>query len=171
VLTDSYGTELFARDGYMNTETLGQLLHDFPTDMTSINAFDQILAVDRNDLNALLGMASELRHDKLYLSSNQFYDRALKCGPELQQETLILAAEGFNDIELKDSKEAFKAFQKCLKKYPESPSKAVFMLGLGEAYALAGDQDKAKSELNSIIVQYPKTAVAEKARHALSEMQ
>jgi thioredoxin-related protein len=170
VFTDSYGTELFAKAGYVNAETLREVLNDFPTDMTAINSFDQVLAVDRNDLNALLGLASELRRHKLYLSSNQFYERALKCGPELREETLILAAEGFNDIELRDPKGAVRAFQRCLKKYPTSPSKPVFMLGLGQAYALAGEDEEARNELNSVITEYPNTAVADKARHALSEL-
>ena len=171
VLTDSYGTELLAKPGYLNADALDQLLHEFPTNMSHLNMFDQVLSVDRNDLNAVLGMATELRRNKLFTLSNHFFDRVLKLEMEPEQKAAILAMEGFNDVELTDSTGALKEFQKCLKEYPASSSKPMALLGLGQAYALAGERDKAASELNVVIAQYPKTGAADKARAALNALQ
>jgi thiol-disulfide isomerase/thioredoxin len=170
IFADSYGTELLRHSGYMNVELFLKLLDDFPKDIRQINALDQLVASDSGNLQALYAFAGELRHSGFYLLSNQYYDRALRLEEEPQQRALVLVAQGFNYIALKDPKDSRKIFEKCLKDFPSSPSKPVFLLGLGQAYALAGNRDKATSTLTEIIEQYPTSTVAQKARSILSEL-
>jgi tetratricopeptide (TPR) repeat protein len=138
--------------------------------MNRMNAFDQALTANRNDLNALYGFAEEARGSKLYRLSNATYDHVLKMEKSPQKKELVFAAQGLNYIALKDPKNAVLAFEKCLDANPGSSHKPLCMTGLGKAYAEAGNRDSARETLTAVIAQYPNTPDAEKAKQTLSEL-
>jgi thiol-disulfide isomerase/thioredoxin len=168
--TDSYGSELLRTFGVVKADAFSKILADFPADMTRINAFDRTLTVNRNDLQALYGFADEARRSKLYRLSNTTYDHVLKIERNPQKKELVFAAQGLNYIALKDSKNAVRAFEKCLDANPASSHKPLCMTGLGKAYAEAGNRDGARETLTAVIAQYPNTPDAEKAKQTLSEL-
>jgi len=173
LFTDSYGTELFRHEGILDAEEITELLKALPGDMARINRLHQVLAEDKGNFEALEGLGRELREAGLYLRSNQYYSRALKTDPakkEPRQREQILAAMGWNYIELRESKEAAKVFERCAKEFSNSESKPTFLLGLGQAYALADADDKARKFLNAVVSQYPNSDAARRAERILSEL-
>jgi tetratricopeptide (TPR) repeat protein len=171
IFTDSYGTELFRHSGYISAASLNMLLIALPADVTRINLFDRDLAQDKNNFDALNGMASELQQDALYRLSNAYWERALKLGETNQdagRRESILTAIALNSLKLEESEKALNLFKKCLKEFPSSPNRASLLLGLGQAYALLGEEDKAHDALQMVIEQYPQSEAAQTARKTLS---
>ena len=68
------------------------------------------------------------------------------------------------------SKEAVQVFERCLKEFPSSQNKPTFLLGLGQAYALADARDKARQPLALLVSQYPNTDAARKAAAILTKL-
>jgi thioredoxin-related protein len=173
VFTDSYGTEIFRHSAYIDADVLSLLLRALPVDVTEINSFDRELTKDKYSFDAMDGLATELRKDSLYRLSNEYYNRALRlkmAKRDPRGKELILEAVAFNDIKLQESGEAAKIFESCLKEFPSSPSTPMFLLGLGQAYALSGDDDEARSVLQAVIGQYPNSDLAQRAREGLDAL-
>jgi thiol-disulfide isomerase/thioredoxin len=171
VFTDSFGTELFRHAGYISAAALSPLLVALPVDVTRINQFDRKLVRDKSDVEALHGLASELQQDALYRLSNEYWQRALKLeevrrdGPERES---ILTAIALNDLKLEEGEEALNLFRRCLKEFPSSPNTPTLLLGVGRAYALQGEKDKAASAFHAVIDQYPQSEAAQTARQVLA---
>jgi thiol-disulfide isomerase/thioredoxin len=170
VFTDSYGSELLRTLGLVKPASFSRIVNDFPSDMSRINVFDQALTANRDDLTALYGFAEEARKDKLYSLSNTTYEHAAKLERDPSRKELALAAEGMNYIDLKNPQRAVSIFQQCLKEQPESSSKPLFLVGLGQAYAAAGQRDDARKTLAAVVQQYPDTALADKAKRTLDSL-
>jgi thiol-disulfide isomerase/thioredoxin len=168
--TDSYGSELLRTFGVVKAAAFEKILADFPADMTRINAFNQTLTANRNDLTALYGFADEARRGKLYGLSNATYDHVLKIDKTPQKRELVFAAQGLNYLASRDSKNAVRAFEKCLDANATGTNKPLCMTGLGKAYAQAGNRDSARETLTAVIAQYPNTPDAEKAKETLNEL-
>ena len=78
VFTDSFGGEIFRRTGFLDGRPLVELLHSLPTDMHEFNRLDQLLIENKNDFQALKGMGADLRAAGLFLTSDDYYERALE---------------------------------------------------------------------------------------------
>lgn len=173
VFTDSFGGEIFRRTGYLNGLLLTELLHSLPADISEFNRFDEILVQNKDDFNALQGMGAKLRAAGLFLASNDYYERALgnkevKADPT--ERGAILGEMGANSLELRDGKQAADTFGKCLKEFPKSTQEATWMLGLGNAYALADNKEKARKVLEALIREHPGTAESQKAQSLLASL-
>jgi thioredoxin-like negative regulator of GroEL len=170
VFTDSYGSELLRTLGLVKPDSFAKIVANFPSDMSRVNALDQALTSNRNDLDSVYAFAEEARRDHFYTLSNATYERALKLDRDTHRRELALASEGMNYLDLKDPQRAVSVFQRCLKDDSASASKPLFMVGLGQAYAAAGERASARTTLSAVIAQYPDTALAEKAKITLSEL-
>jgi thiol-disulfide isomerase/thioredoxin len=170
VFTDSYGSELLRTLGLVKPDSFAKIVANFPSDMSRVNALDQALTTNRSDVNSLYAFAEEARRDHFYTLSNATYERALKLDRDAHRKELALASEGMNYLDLKDPQRAVTIFQRCLKDDSASTSKPLFMVGLGQAYAAAGEREIARTTLSEVIAQYPDTALAEKAKITLSEL-
>lgn len=171
VFADSYGSELLRTFGSVKPAKFADITREFPADITRINGFDQSLAADRNNLTSMYGFAREASRDKLYQLSNTTYEHALKLETDPQRKDLALAAEGYNYIELKDPQSAIQIFKRCVNGSVFGPDKPLFMTGLGQAYAAAGERNDARKLLAAVVEQYPNTPQAAKAKQALRELQ
>ena len=174
VFTDSYGTELFRYVGLVNAKGLADIIRALPEDVTEFNNFSKVLREDRNNFAALYGMGKKLRSANLFRPSNEYFVKALRTASgknDPRQRAAILIEMGWNHLDVKDSKEAVKIFERFLKEFPHSESKPVALLGLGQAYALTAARDKAKKHLREVIGQYPDSDAAQKARKILDGLQ
>lgn len=173
VFTDSYGTALFHSSGLISARTLTELIGSLPGDVADINRLGRILARDKNNFDALDGMGALLKAAGLYRKSNEYYSEALKKDParrNIQKKESILVAMGFNHLELRESREAVKVFEKCIKEFPGSENRPVFMLGLGQAYRVAGNKQEARAFLKAVIDEYPQSGASRKARETLDSL-
>jgi thioredoxin-like negative regulator of GroEL len=173
LFTDSYGGELFRHTGYLDGRLLKELLHSLPSDVSEYNRLDQTLLQNKNDFEALKGMASTLRAAGLFLTSNDYYSRAFdtkeaKAAPAERQ--TILGAMGANSLELKDGKQATDTFEKCLKESPKGTESLGCALGLGNAYALTNKRDKARTILEGLVRDHPGTPESQKAQALLKSL-
>lgn len=139
VFTNSYGTELLRHRGSIEAEDLAAVVEALPADMSELNRLDRILQKDKNNFDALQGMASHLRSTGLYQSSNEFYKKAVnrneaKKNPATRE--AILLAMGLNFLDLRDGKEAASIFERCLKEFPNSNNRPRFTLELARARQL-----------------------------------
>lgn len=170
VFTDSYGSELLRTLGLVKPDSFAKIVANFPSDMSRVNSLDQALTTNRSNVDSLYAFAAEARRDHFYTLSNSTYERALKLDRDAHRKELALASEAMNYLDLKDPQRAVNMFQQCLKDDSESASKPLFMVGLGQAYAAAGERERARATLNAVIAQYPDTALAEKAKFTLNEL-
>jgi thioredoxin-like negative regulator of GroEL len=135
LFTDSFGNELFRYTGAMATAKLTELLRSLPHDVTEINSLNQVLAKEKNDVNALGAMGKALRAAGLYLRSNEYYSRAVQRGlgktGEIRQEILSQMAANYLDVE--DGKHAAELLEQCLKEFPSSPRREEWARSLTQA--------------------------------------
>lgn len=61
VFADSYGKELFRYDGYLDPKSLLQLAKALPADVTDFNRLNRVLAVGKDNVDALEQMGQRLR--------------------------------------------------------------------------------------------------------------
>ena len=104
---------------------------EFDLDGQIAGKLDRILAEDKNNFEALRAMGESLRAAGLYLTSNDYYARALqrneaKGDPSIRER--ILTDMGLNLIEVKDGKRAVELYEKCLKEFPSSPNEPEWTL-------------------------------------------
>lgn len=173
VFTDSFGGEIFRRTGFLDGRPLVELLRSLPTDMHEFNRLDQILIENKNDFHALKSMGTDLRAAGLFLTSDDYYERALdtkQAKASAAERVAILADMGSNALELKDGKTASDAFEKCLKESPDTAESSACTLGLGNAYILAEKKDKARKLLEQLIHDRPGSAESEKAKALLASL-
>lgn len=172
LFTDSYGTELFRLTGYISAKLFLDAVRALPSDVSEFNRLTRILAEDKNNFGALRGMADHLRAAGLFLSSNDYYSKALqrneaKSNPEAREN--ILTAIGSNYLELKQTKQAAEAFEKCLKEFPASSRRAQWTLNVAKAYTLGEKKDKQKARkvLEALVRDNPGSAESEQAKKLL----
>lgn len=173
VFTDSFGGEIFRHTGYLNGHLLMELLHSLPADVSEFNRLDQILTQNKSDFHALEGMGVKLHAAGLFLTSNDYFGKALdtkEAKAEPAEREAILAEMGANSLELRDGKQAADTFEKCLKEFPNSPQSVVWTLGLGNAYALEDKKDKARKILEALVHEHPGTAETLKAQELLGAL-
>ena len=171
VFTDSYGGEFIRHRGFLNVKPFVELMHALPSNVTEFNTFSKTLTQDKNNFEALQNMANHLRDASLFLTSNDYYERALqrpeaKANPALRQDIMTLMAR--NSLEVKDGNGAAQTLEKCLKDFPGSDRRAAWTVDLGRAYLFADRRDKAKKLLDGFILQYPGTPESEQAKSVLN---
>lgn len=175
VFTDSYGEELFRHTGILDAKTLAELLRALPADVSEVNRLRQILVKDKNNFAALSELGTNLRAASLFRLSNEYYGRSLRTDPgkrDPAQRENILTAMGLSHIELREARQAAQIFEQCLKEFPRSENTPVFLLSLGQSYALGGTKEKAKARkpLETLVQQYPNSEAAERATALLGTL-
>lgn len=153
VFADSYGNELFRFTGTVTVDTMIQLLHELPGDVTSINELARIIAKDKDNFAALDGLGRELRAASLFRSSNVYYGRAVRvrtAPAEAGRRGDILIAMGHNHLEVKEFGEAAKVFQRYLDDFRGGRAEPEAMLGLGRALLYQNKRDEAKRSLQTL---------------------
>jgi len=173
LFTNSHGTELMHHRGILEAEDLAAVLRALPQDLSEINRLDRILQEDKDHFESLRDMGQRLRAEGFFGSSNGFFEKALKqkeAKKDAAQREAILFAVGLNSLEMQDGRQAAASFEKCLKDFPQSARRAEILLGLGRAYALSEDPEKARKHLREIIEQHPNSETAETARNLLSQL-
>jgi len=170
VFTDSYGLELLYHRGILGAKDLTAVIQALPRDISEFNRLDRILQKDNDNFEALEGMASLLRTAGLYISSNEFYEKALKRDEAKKNSKLreaVLFRMGLNFLELKDGKHAAPIFDRCMKEFSKSEDRPNFLFGLSQAYVLMEKKVDARKLLDSLIATFPQSEAARKARQAL----
>ena len=173
IFTDSYGNELFRYRGFLDAKPLAELMRSLPADVSEFNRLNRILAEDKNNFAALESMGRNLRAAGLFLTSNEYYAKALqrneaKTNPS-QRESIMMQM-GLNSLDMKDGKQAADIFEKCLKEFPASPNKTEWTFDLGRAYALAEKKDKARKVLEAFVREHPDSIDSEKAKAMLGSL-
>ena len=176
LFTDSRGEELFRYAGILDSVTLTELLKALPADVSETNRLRGILKRDKNNFEALVGLGAEMRTIGLWRMSNEYYGRALKQDPAKRdpvERERLLTAMGLSHLQLQESKDAARVFERCLKEFPASENKPAFLLGLGQAYALGGgkEQAKARKHLEMLLKEYPNSDHAAKAAGLLAGLE
>lgn len=167
VFTDSLGGILFRHSGFLSAQSLAEVMRSLPANVGEFNRLDRMLAADKNNFQALTGMAGALREAGLFVGSNDYYQKALgtkegKATPSEQER--ILTEMAANSLELKDGESAAQELERCLKEFPNSERIPEWTIDLARAYVLAGKKDKAKKILEVFIRANPAGPESEKAR-------
>jgi thioredoxin-like negative regulator of GroEL len=167
VFTNSYGTVLLRHRGILDANDLTAVIQALPADVSELNRLDGILQKDKNNFAALRQMASSLKAAGLFQSSNEFYGKAVRRDEPKKNSSLREAIQlemGLNYLELQDGKQAVALFERSLKEFPGSANRSAVMLGLGQAYLLAGKNGQGLKMLDAVIAEFPETEAARKAR-------
>jgi thioredoxin-like negative regulator of GroEL len=173
VLTDSYGNELFHHTGYISAKLMTEFLRALPGDVSEFNKWNKILAEDKSNFEALENMGKNLRTAGFYLSSNEYYGKALKrneAKTDPSKRESILDQMGLNFLGVMEGKQAADLFEKCLKEFPASPKSPEWTLNLSRAYAAAQKKDKARKVLEAFMRKHPGAAESEKAKALLASL-
>lgn len=119
VVTDSWGGEIFRHTGALSAKTMHAILEALPADTADLNQQEAILASNKNDARALIGMGRLLREKQLFTASRSYYLRALQHLTATQQEE-VLSGLALDSADLHQRSEATKWFKRCLKQFPAS---------------------------------------------------
>jgi thioredoxin-related protein len=173
VFTDSYGGEFTRYRGFLDVKPFVDVMRALPSDVSEFNSFSKTLTQDKNNFEALQGLAKHLHEASLFLASNEYYERALqrseaKASPSAKE--TIMTEMALNSLHLKDGAGAAQALEKCLKEFPNSDRKTEWTLNLGRAYLFADKKDKARKVLDVFILQNPGSAEAERAKALLNSI-
>jgi thioredoxin-like negative regulator of GroEL len=169
IFTNSYGTPLMYHRGLLEAEDLTNVVNAMPP-LAEINRLDRALQKNKNSFPDLLAMARALRESGFFETSNSYYTRASKqraVNTDAAVRESIFYDIALNWLELEDGKQAASAFEKCLKDFPKSAQKPDVLLGLGRAYALDDNAEKARRALTSLINDYPQSPAAAQAQTLL----
>lgn len=172
LFTDSYGTELFRHRGFLDAAGLRELIEALPGDVSEFNRLSRILSENKNNFDALTGMAQQLRAAGLFLVSNEYYEKSLKRNEAKKDPGIresILIEMGTNYLELQDSKNAAKVFERSLKDFPNSIHKPSLKLSLARAYLLGEETGKARELLTALIRDHPGTEASQAAAVLLTD--
>jgi len=165
VFANSYGTELLHHRGALNKAEMAAVLSALPSDVSAINHLDRRLQADGGDASALLEMGGALRSAGLFQASTRYYLRALKLEQARKDAGLretLLGSLGANALELRESRDAARYFETCVKEFPSSPRRPDYMLRLAQAYLAAGRESKAGAIMKALIRDYPASDAARK---------
>jgi len=172
VFTDSYGTELFRHRGFLNAGDLRELIQALPGDVSEINRLSRILSQDKEDFDALRGMAKQLRAAGLFQVSNEYYAKTLKRSRAKQdsgERESILIEMGLNHLALREPANAAKVLERCLKEFPNSPNKPDLLLSLARAYRMEGKTGRARELLTTLVRDHPGTEASQTAAVLLAD--
>ena len=139
IVTDSYGGEIFRHSGFLDVRPFSALLKSLPHDVSVFNGLTRVLAINKDNFEALVEMGRTLRAASLYRTSNDYYARALQrreAKADRVKREVILANMGANYLEVKEGKRAAAVFQRCLKEFPASASRVQWTSDLAKARAL-----------------------------------
>jgi thioredoxin-like negative regulator of GroEL len=174
VFTNSYGTELMHHRGILGAEDLTALIKALPADVSELNRLDRVLQDNNNHFQGLVAMGRELRTLGFFMSSNEYYERAVKQNDAKNdpgKREFILLEMGLNFLELKEAKQAAQTFERCLKEFPESSNKPDFLLDLAHAYILSEQKAKARKFLETLIESFPQSEACQRARVLVKSLQ
>lgn len=173
VFTDSLGGELFRHSGFLGAPVLTQLMRSLPANVGEFNRLDRMLAEDKNNFQALNGMAGALHAAGLFLGSNDYYERALgtkeaKAVPPERER--ILTEMAANSLEVNDAESGAQELERCLKEFPNSERSPQWTFDLARAYLLSGKKEKAKKILEVFIRARPAGPESERARALMATL-
>jgi tetratricopeptide (TPR) repeat protein len=172
VFTNSYGTPLVYHRGLLEAEDLTKVVNAMPP-LAEINRLDRALQQDKETFADLLAMARTLRASGFFETSNGYYSRASKhraIKADAAVRESILYDMALNWRELQDGRQAASMLERCLKDFPKSARRPDLLLGLGQAYALDDNAEKARRFLNAVISDYPQSRAAAQARTLLKSL-
>ncbi len=139
LIADSYGHELFRYSGYIGPQPFIDLLHSLPQDITEFNRLGKTLDREKNNYAALEGMARALHAADLFLTSNEYYLRALRTNEakaDASKREILMSAMGANYLAVKDGRQAVQTYEALLKAFPNSVHAAEWRLNLARAATL-----------------------------------
>lgn len=156
IFADSYGNELFRHSAYLEARPLLELMQALPGEVSEFSRWNQILAVDKNNFEALEGMGRSLRAAGLFRASSEYYTRALQRHEgrsNLDKREAILNELGLNLLAVQAGNRAAATFERCLKEFPNSEKVTTWTLNLGEAYSLGdkNNREKARTLLRALM--------------------
>ena len=166
VFTDSYGTELFHFSGYIGPKTMEGLLAALPSDIGEFNRLGRVLAADPHNVEALGAMGHDLREAGLFLTSNEYYARAMARADRTAREAM-LDETGRNYLDLKQAREAAAVFEKCLKEFPSSGRTEGWTIALAQAWAAQEKPERARKVLDTYLAVHADAPDVAAARAAL----
>ena len=173
IVADSYGTELFRFSGNISAETMTELLNELPGDITNINRLTQIIAKDKDNVAALEGLGRELKAAKLFRTSNQYFERAMRARVPAGQENRrgeIIIAVGQNQLELKQFREAGESFERYLREFSGGPAEPDAMLGLARALVFLNKRADARRTLQMLTARYKTGSAHDQAVRMLAAL-
>jgi len=166
-VADPWGTELVRREGYSAPEPYVSLLQAVPTDFKEVVPWQQRLAANPKDVEALRQIGRVYQHLNLFDASTQFLTRALqsqeaKTQPNLRAEFLTMI--GWNHLRTHDLERARKSFERCLAEVPSHPALDVTLYGLLALHLVSDEPDKAAPLLARLESCCPESQFTARAR-------
>jgi len=171
ILADPWGTELARREGFSGPGEYVDLLRAMPADFKEVAPWQERLAANPRDVEALRQAGLAYHRLTLFDTSNEFLAKVLatkdaKAKPDLLAEALTIV--GWNNLKLRNLKRARKSFERCLKEVPSHPALDVTLYGLLAVDIAEGDRARAEPLLTRLESCCPDSALTARARKDLA---
>jgi tetratricopeptide (TPR) repeat protein len=162
VFADSWGNFLTKLIGFEGPKRYLYAMNMMPTNFKSIDPANEILSTNSKDIEALHTVARFYYDAGAYEFSNHFLERAINQSNSAGEKSEMMVAIGWNQLKMKDYKNAEDSFHECLK-IKDFAGKDVALFGLVVS-ALGQnkkkDAQKAFEELRKSFPDSPATAKA-----------
>jgi hypothetical protein len=170
-ISDPWGTELARREGYGGPDMYVALLRAVPADFGEAAPWQERLAADPRDVEALRQVGLAYHRLNLFDASTAFLERVLrseevKAHPDVLAEVLTMV--GWNHLKSHDYKSARKSFERCLKQVPSHPALDVTLYGLLAVDLATNEPGKAVALLGRLESCCPESDLTARARKDLA---
>jgi len=171
IFADPWGTVLARRQGFGGPAEYLGLIQAMPADFHEVAPWQERLAANGRDVEALRQVGLAYHRLMLFDTSNEFLAKVLaakevKEKPDLLAEALTIV--GWNNLRLRHLKQARKSLERCLKEVPEHPALDVTLYGLLAVNLVEGNRAGALPLLTRLEACCPESGLTARARKDLA---
>jgi thiol-disulfide isomerase/thioredoxin len=172
IFADSWGNKLTRNEGYMSIVSIKQIMVAFPSDFSALREWNEILADDEKNTEALFQVGEFYRRNNLPDLSIQYLKQAIKTkGAETdsQMRERILLGTGLTYLKWKKYKDAHKTFEQCLKEISEGSQTDKALLGVVASQIYLGKLADAEKTFEILKARFPNSSSVKMAEQNIEQ--
>jgi thioredoxin-like negative regulator of GroEL len=158
IFADSWGNKLTRHEGFMGVPQIKQMMEAFPSDFSALHQWNEVLADDEKNSEALYQVGEFYRRNNLPDLSLIYLKQALKtkgADSDRQLREKILIGTGLTYLKWRKYKDAQKTFEQCLKEIADGSQADKALLGVVTSQVYLGKLEEAERTFESLKARFP----------------
>jgi thiol-disulfide isomerase/thioredoxin len=172
IFADPWGNKLTKNEGYMSAPFVKEIMAAFPSDFSPLREWNEILADDEKNTEALFQVGEFYRRNNLPDLSLQYLKQALKTkGAETDRpmREKILIGTGLTYLKWKKYKDAHKTFEQSLKEISDGPQADKALLGIVISKLYLGKLEEAEKTFETLKTRFPNSSSVKMAEQNIAQ--
>jgi thioredoxin-like negative regulator of GroEL len=172
LFADSWGNKLTMHEGYMHALQIKQIMAAFPSDFSALREWNEILADDDKNPEALYQVGEFYRRNNMPDLGVLYLKQALKtktAETDRPMREKILLGTGLTYMRWKKFKDAQKCFEQCLKEIPDGAQADKALLGVLAAQVQMGKVSDAEKTFEILKARFPNSSAVQMAEQNIEQ--